>query len=166
MVGSTKRPRTPPPSTTLAPLAIASSICALTLAACLSLISGPMTLRLVLGRVADLELSGALDEALEEGLEDRVLHQHLLDRHADLALVHEAAEVGGLRRALHVGVVADDQAVLAAELDAGLLQVRAGAAAIMRPTGVLPVKLMPLMRGWSISSSPTSPRCRASRSAR
>ena len=42
IVGSTKRPFTLPPSATFAPFATASSICSFTLAACLSLISGPM----------------------------------------------------------------------------------------------------------------------------
>ena len=108
----------------LAPFATASSICSFTLAACLSLISGPMTFDLSSGRRPSA--AGAGDEAAQELVVDVLVHQHLLHRHADLALVHEAAEARRGARALEVGVVADDERVLAAELDAAFLQVSAG----------------------------------------
>ena len=86
---------------------------------------GPMQLR-HLARIADLELLRVLHELLGELRRDVLVHDHALDRHADLALVHERAERRRVHRVLDVGVVEHDQRVLAAELDAALLEQPAG----------------------------------------
>jgi hypothetical protein len=75
--------------------------------------------------MARLEPRGALEEALHEGLVDPFVDEELLGRHADLALVHERSEVGGLGRLVEVRVLEHDHRVLAAEFHAALLEVGA-----------------------------------------
>src|SRR5690606_38699378 len=81
---------------------------------------------LALGWIANLELGGALNKTLEESVVNPPVDKNFLDRHADLPLVHESTEIGGLRGALHIRVLEDDQRILAAQLDAALLEVRTG----------------------------------------
>ena len=70
---------------------------------------------------------------------DLLVDDDAFDRHADLALMHEGAEIGGLGGTVEIGVVADDQRVLAAEFEAAFFQMRAGLgrdlAAYRRRTG-------------------------------
>ena len=77
-----------------------------------------------------------------------------LGRHADLALVHEGAEGGGVDRLVEVGVVEHDQRRLAAELEQHRLQMaRRESRRRCRPTRVEPVKLTRRTAGWAISAS-------------
>ncbi len=61
-----------------------------------------------------------------ERVGDRLLDDDPARRHADLALVEERAERGGVDRVVEVGVGEDDQRVRAAELEHDALQVSAG----------------------------------------
>ncbi len=65
----------------------------------------------------DLRLE-ACDEILRHALDD----DDPLGRHADLALVHEGAERGGLDRLVEIGVVQHDQRRLAAQFEQAGLQ--------------------------------------------
>ena len=56
-------------------------------------------------------------ELLGERVGDRVDDDDPLGRHADLALVHERAERGGLDRLVEVGILEHDQRRLAAEFE-------------------------------------------------
>jgi hypothetical protein len=136
-------------------LATASSICAFTRATCRSLISGPITLPLS-ARVADLQPGGAFDKAFQEFRKDLLVHQHLFHRHADLALMHEAAEVGGLGRRSRSASSSMIRLSLPPSSTQAFLQMRPALGRDGRPTAVEPVKDTPLTSGFSIISSPTS----------
>src|SRR5690606_15740064 len=79
-----------------------------------------------LARIADLELLRVLHELLRELGGHGLVHEDALDGHADLPLVHERAEGRGVHGVLDIGIVEHDQRVLAAELDAALLEQAAG----------------------------------------
>ena len=64
-------------------------------------------------------------ELRDEGVGDLLVDDDPLGRHADLALVHEGAEGGGLDRLVEIGVVEHDQRRLAAELEQHRLEVAA-----------------------------------------
>jgi hypothetical protein len=64
-----------------------------------------------------------LAELLDEGVGHGVDHDDPLGRHADLALVHERAEGGGLDGLVEVGVVQHEQRRLAAQLQQHGLEV-------------------------------------------
>ena len=65
------------------------------------------------------------DELLGERVRDRALHDDPPRRHADLPLMEEAAERGGVDRVLEIGVAEHDQRVRAAELEHDPLQLAA-----------------------------------------
>jgi len=88
-----------------------------------------------------------------KGIGNLVIDDDPFGRHADLALIHECAERGGVDRLIEVGVVKDHQRSLAAEFQQDGLQVFGGSLAIMRPTLVEPVKLMRQVAGCAISAS-------------
>ena len=95
------------------------------------------------GSVAALSRSFAANSSATASIDDDAL-----GRHADLPLVHEGAERGGLHRLVEVGVVEHDERRLAAELEQHRLQVLAPArSAMILPTAVEPVKLMRLTAG-------------------
>ena len=71
-------------------------------------------------RRADALRPRALEQQLAEAVVDGVEHDQARARRAALAGVREGRERGRLRRPLQVGVVADDERVLAAELEADL----------------------------------------------
>ena len=72
-----------------------------------------------------LQLGCAGEEFLHERLVNAVVDQQLFRRHANLALVHEAAEIGGLCSLFEIGIFQHDHRILAAEFDAALLEMRA-----------------------------------------
>ena len=74
----------------------------------------------VLVRRADSLRPRALEQELAEAVVDGVEHDQARARRAALARVREGRERSRLRRPLQVGVVADDERVLAAELEADL----------------------------------------------
>src|SRR5690606_33622110 len=82
--------------------------------------------RAEIARVTALQLLRVRDELLRERLDDAAVDDDALDGHANLTLMHERAERCRVHGALDVGVVEDDQRVLAAELEHAALQQRAG----------------------------------------
>jgi hypothetical protein len=87
------------------------------------------------GRVAD---DGGLDpgeELLQEGVVDVVVDDRDAERGAALAGGAEAGEQRALGGEVQVGVRHHDERVLAAQLEAGVLQVPAGQLADLRPDG-------------------------------
>ncbi len=88
---------------------------------------------------------------------DRVDDDDPLGRHADLALVHERAERGGLDRFVEIGVLEHDQRRLAAKFEQHRLQMLGRALGDDLADPVEPVKLIRRTAGWSISAPTTSP---------
>ena len=78
-----------------------------------------------LARVAGGQRRRLGGELCDERVGDRLVDDDPLGRHADLALVHEGAEGGGVHRVVEVGVVEHDQRRLAAEFEQNRLQVPA-----------------------------------------
>ncbi len=72
--------------------------------------------RLAFARVAHRHGADLCLKLLYKGVGDGVDHDDPFGRHADLALVHESAEGGGLHCLLKVGVLQHDQRRLAAQL--------------------------------------------------
>jgi hypothetical protein len=88
----------------------------------------------VLGGVADWRpVSTALREPGEEVVVDGLVHDRRPQRRAALARRAEAAEQRALDGEVEVGVVHDDERVLAAELEARRLQVAAAQLADLAP---------------------------------
>ena len=80
----------------------------------------------VVGRVADLDLAGRLDEQLDDPVVDRALDEDPAPGAAVLAAVVEDRVRRLAGEALEVGVGEDDVRALAAELEADLLHVVGG----------------------------------------
>ncbi len=76
------------------------------------------------GRVAGSQRPGPLDETRQEAVVDRPLDQHARAAEADLALVGEGGPGGAVERPVEVGVGEDHRGVLAAQLQAELLEQR------------------------------------------
>ena len=151
-VASTTVPLRLPPQTTTAPLPTASAISASMRSAGWQL--DQRAEHDVAARIAGRQLRGLVGELADEGVGDLLVDDDALGRHADLALVHEGAEGGGVDRAVEVGVVEHDQRRLAAELEQHRLEMLSRQAPpTIRPTRVEPVKLIRLTAGWAISAS-------------
>ena len=123
-VGATKAPSRVPPATKVAPARTASSTRSTTSAARRSLMSGPTSLSsrswsatTSCGRPASARLA-------REVRDHAPIHQHALDRAADLAVAsRQAAQEDGPRGQLQVRVGTDDGGVVAAQLGVERLQV-------------------------------------------
>jgi hypothetical protein len=76
-------------------------------------------------RIAGRQLAGAGCQFGDKLIGDRLVDDDPLRRHADLTLIHEGAENGGIDRTVDIGVVEDDQRRLAAKLEKGRLQIPA-----------------------------------------
>ena len=76
---------------------------------------------------------------------------------AALALVEVRAKDNLFEGGVKISIGKDDLRVLAAQFQAGLLQVLGSATATMRPTPVEPVKVVMCVPGWLDSQPPTSP---------
>ena len=115
-------------------------------------------LHAVFEAVADLELLGQLDGGLGEFLGDLLVDVEPRRGDADLAVVAELAEHGGLRDLLDVGVGKDDQRGVTAELEAEPLDLSAERRISSLPTSVEPVKLILRTAGCSKKTSASAPR--------
>jgi hypothetical protein len=78
-------------------------------------------------RVAVRQGFDAFDKALGEGFQQRLLDDDAVDRHADLALVKELADHGGVNGLLDVGIGQDHERAVATQLEGDMLEVLAAA---------------------------------------
>src|SRR5690625_4526512 len=87
---------------------------------------GPVENVLDLARVTDADLSNLGQEALLELLVNRGIDDQVARASATLATGTERREDRPLHRILQVSITHDDERVLAAQLESGVLQVTAG----------------------------------------
>ncbi len=73
-------------------------------------------------RVAGLQAGGLLRQPVDEVIGDRRIDHQPFGGHADLALVEERTEGGGLHRGIEIGIVEHHERRLAAELEQRRLQ--------------------------------------------
>ena len=120
--GSMNAPRRPPPASSRAPSATSRPTAASTCSAASSVMSGPTSV-VSSSWSPTASLAACAGERVHEGVVHAVLHVDPLDRAADLAVAAgQPAEHDGPGGRLDVGVVADDQRVVAAQLQHDLLQ--------------------------------------------
>ncbi len=118
-------PSASPPVNSSAPFSTASSISSVTRSSA-ARVDQRADLGRRVARIADLQRSRARGELCGELVGDATVDDDALGRHADLALVHERAEVGGRRRGVEVGVLQHHERRLAAELEQHALEMAAG----------------------------------------
>ena len=105
-----------------APCALARSTWAARVLSWDWLMTGPMMVSLAMG-VAELQGLGLFGHFFDELVGDLLDHDHALGVHADLPLVHEAAEGGGVDRVIHIGVRQHDQGAVAAQFQTDFFQI-------------------------------------------
>ena len=155
-VGWNSGPSALPPVITVAPLATASSTSSPTRLTAALLMSGPIIVSSSCGSPTFIAAAFSASLVANSSHTERSIDDPL-GRHADLARVHERAEVRRGDGAVDVGVGQDHQRRLAAELEQHALEVRGRVlGAISLPTLVEPVKLIRRTAGCVMSSSTTS----------
>src|SRR4029453_11806688 len=110
----------------------------------------------LVGRRADVDALGDLDQAGDHLVVDRAGHQQAAARGTDLALMEEDGVDRPVDREVEIGVLEDDVGRLAAEFDQHLLDGAAASAWTCLPPSVEPVNATLSTCGEVTSGSPAS----------
>ena len=89
-------------------------------------------------RIPRLEFRNLVHEFVQELAIDAALHQDAVGTHANLSLMSEAAENGGIDRGLQVGILQHDKCAVSSQLQDRFLQRSAGNSTNVAPHALRP----------------------------